>query len=421
MYRDIIKKFIDDYSNNHKKNYKASAELCASNCRIIFKQEGIRAIITSRVKENDSLLVEAKQKDKNKKYRMLEMIYDDIKDLAGIRIALYFPEDCKKVEKIIKDIFEVENTKTFPRSSKSRKAIEYKKIFSGYKAKHFFIKHKINNLKKEDKKLLKYNVEIQVASVLMHAWAEVEHDLIYKPLNGNISYEEHQILDEINGLVLSGELALARLQTAVERRLEENKPFNNKYDLHIFLNRYLLNNFPKIKSYNIGRADYLFEFIKLIELNDPDKISSYLENINFEDEIADQIIRQILKDNPKLKNKYIETIKNIKLNNLNFSKNHNKRLNDLVIGWTELQQTLERHAANRDKMLRPYKNNISQIQKQYSNIIDSNVLRQIESISKIRNQISHSFEQLPLKQLNEANKQLGEVMKKINNSLKFIP
>jgi ppGpp synthetase/RelA/SpoT-type nucleotidyltranferase len=27
-------------------------------------------------------------------------------------------------------------------------------------------------------------IEIQVASVLMHAWAEVEHDLLYKPLIG---------------------------------------------------------------------------------------------------------------------------------------------------------------------------------------------------------------------------------------------
>jgi ppGpp synthetase/RelA/SpoT-type nucleotidyltranferase len=26
-------------------------------------------------------------------------------------------------------------------------------------------------------------VEIQVASVLMHAWAEVEHDLVYKPVD----------------------------------------------------------------------------------------------------------------------------------------------------------------------------------------------------------------------------------------------
>ncbi len=49
----------------------------------------------------------------------------------------------------------------------------------------------------------------------MHSWAEVEHDLVYKPINGKLSDEEYAILDEINGLVLSGEIALERLQKAM--------------------------------------------------------------------------------------------------------------------------------------------------------------------------------------------------------------
>ena len=37
--------------------------------------------------------------------------------------------------------------------------------------------------------------------MLMHAWSEVEHDLVYKPFSGNLSASELAILDEINGLV----------------------------------------------------------------------------------------------------------------------------------------------------------------------------------------------------------------------------
>ena len=48
----------------------------------------------------------------------------------------------------------------------------------------------------------------------MHAWSEVEHDLIYKPMQGTLSEEELAILDELNGLVLTGEIALERLQAA---------------------------------------------------------------------------------------------------------------------------------------------------------------------------------------------------------------
>ena len=53
----------------------------------------------------------------------------------------------------------------------------------------------------------------------MHAWSEVEHDLAYKPFSGELSEDEHAILDEINGLVLAGEIALERLQKAVKRRV----------------------------------------------------------------------------------------------------------------------------------------------------------------------------------------------------------
>ena len=41
----------------------------------------------------------------------------------------------------------------------------------------------------------------------MHAWAEVEHDLVYKPFISGLSKQELAILDQINGLVLAGECA----------------------------------------------------------------------------------------------------------------------------------------------------------------------------------------------------------------------
>lgn len=67
---------------------------------------------------------------------------------------------------------------------------------------------KEESLEKSKLKYAPVRLEIQVASVLMHAWSEVEHDLVYKPLQGTLSDEELSILDELNGLVLSGEIAL---------------------------------------------------------------------------------------------------------------------------------------------------------------------------------------------------------------------
>jgi hypothetical protein len=45
----------------------------------------------------------------------------------------------------------------------------------------------------------------------MHAWAEIDHDLRYKPTQGVPSAEELATLDDVNGLVLTGEIALKRL------------------------------------------------------------------------------------------------------------------------------------------------------------------------------------------------------------------
>ncbi|HEY9785829.1 MAG TPA: hypothetical protein V6D17_10540, partial [Candidatus Obscuribacterales bacterium] len=70
-------------------------------------------------------------------------------------------------------------------------------------------------------------LEVQVASIIMNAWSEVEHDLIYKPKGGSISPEERAILDELNGAVLAGERILERLQEATQRRREAIKEWRD--------------------------------------------------------------------------------------------------------------------------------------------------------------------------------------------------
>ena len=56
-------------------------------------------------------------------------------------------------------------------------------------------------------------IEIQIATVLMHAWAEVEHDLVIS-LERQLSRDEYEILDELNGMILSGEIALKKIAKA---------------------------------------------------------------------------------------------------------------------------------------------------------------------------------------------------------------
>jgi len=94
------------------------------------------------------------------------------------------------------------------------------------------VKLKPSTLGQDQKQYANTLIEIQIASVLIHAWAEVEHDLAYKPQNGELSDEEYAILDELNGLVLTGEIALERLQKAGSQRLKlKQGKFRNHYEL----------------------------------------------------------------------------------------------------------------------------------------------------------------------------------------------
>jgi hypothetical protein len=142
-------------------------------------------------------------------------------------------------------------------------------------------------------------IEIQVASVLMHAWAEVENDLVYKPMQGRLSDEEYAILDELNGLVIAGEIALERLQKAGEVRVaSRDRQFANHFDLAAYL---LERAAPLLKGPAseavLGRIDLLYDLLKRLNLATPDGLEAYLAALTGDTErrpLAQQIIDQLL-------------------------------------------------------------------------------------------------------------------------------
>ena len=119
---------------------------------------------------------------------------------AGVRVALYFPGERDEVDKLVKELLvRLEPPKQFPAGPR----VGYSKRFAGYCATHYRVQLRDSSLSEAQKRYAEARVEYQVASVLMHAWAEVEHDLAYKPLEGRLSVEEYAILDELNGLVMA--------------------------------------------------------------------------------------------------------------------------------------------------------------------------------------------------------------------------
>lgn len=309
-FMSIVDGFIELYRKKYD-FYRETGRICAQICETNMEQMGIRAIVTHRAKKAERLRDKLEKRNADKKYESFDDISEDIKDLSGVRIALYFPGDLYKVQQFIDLNFRVVDCKIFPEAQPKGygQDKEYKKRFTGYWATHYRVYLKEKNLSEEEKKYSDTMIEIQIASALMHAWAEVEHDLVYKPFSGELSYEEYQILDELNGMVLAGEIALERLQKAVKNRVSQSgTEFNNHYEVASFINNKLG---PTINDSQgetaLGRVDLLFKCIKTTEFNKPEKLKeliSYVTPENRDRSVVDQIMDGISEINASLYEEY---------------------------------------------------------------------------------------------------------------------
>jgi ppGpp synthetase/RelA/SpoT-type nucleotidyltranferase len=304
----LIEQFLQRYLREFD-FYREVAHLCAQECENLLDQSGIRSIVTYRAKRPDKLENKVAERAKTKSYQSIEDIFSDIVDLAGVRIALYFPGEEREVHKLIQDRFIVDERKTF--SGTSNDSPSYKNRFPGYCAQHYLIRLRKESLGEANHRYALARVEIQVASVLMHAWAEVEHDLIYKPLTGVLSVDEYAILDEINGLVITGEIALERLQRAMQSRIVgHQKEFANHYELASYLYDVMRPHLTKEEEEPfMGRTDTLLSFLRAAGMAKPEKLIKFTANLDPYAEgrpIAEQIIDRVLEAHPNLYAAYSE-------------------------------------------------------------------------------------------------------------------
>jgi ppGpp synthetase/RelA/SpoT-type nucleotidyltranferase len=298
---DLIAQFISQYTKEYD-FYDKAARLAAQTIEAHLQAAGIRSMVTARAKSISRLEAKCRQRESRRGgYATIEEIVDDIVDLAGVRVALYFPAERDQVDGLITRLFkQVTPKKDFPVSSEP---VRDGSRFSGYSASHYRAQLKEEELGDSEKRYAAARIEVQVASVLMHAWAEVEHDLIYKPLAGDLSEEEYAILDQLNGLVIAGEIGLERLQKAGETRIgNSGRQFANHYDLAVYLlGRAASISDKPISESGLGRVDLLHDMIIRLGITTPRLLKRYLEALhdNFEIRpLAEQVIDALLIEDP---------------------------------------------------------------------------------------------------------------------------
>lgn len=289
---------IDEFINHYKKEYdfyETLSKLVAQQLENALHSSGIRAIVTYRAKNPQRLRTKLIQRNTDNYYSSFEDIYNDICDFSGVRVALYFPSDRDNVEEIIKEYFNLlQEPRIFPDAQKKP---SYNKRFSGYWARHYRVSIKDNNLNETQSRYLNSKTEIQVASVLMHAWSEVEHDLVYKPLNGNLSDEELSILDELNGLVLAGEIALERLNKAANNRIKKESTFNNQYELASYLYTKFQNKLDSNPELKLGNVELLYNLMRKLNLVKASDLNPYMKSLFIKDDfrsLSEQISDNIV-------------------------------------------------------------------------------------------------------------------------------
>ncbi len=303
---DPIASFVTRYRREYDFYYEV-ARLVSQECDALAAENGIKAIVTFRAKSPDRLEGKIRQRSSEKRYQTEEDIRADIVDLSGVRIALYFPGDRAKIAALLQGTFIVDQEKKFPDKDKAPG-----QRFDGYHAEHYRVRLNPDVLSEAQRRYGDSLVEVQVASVLMHAWSEVEHDLNYKQLSGQLSQEEQTILDGINGIVLSGEIFLERLQAAFEARVSRSgSPFTNQYELAAFL-------FDHLRAAAtaegqpepvLGRIDILFRLLQLAGSSSPEGLAPYLQSLDAETEprpLADRVIDRVLASRSDLYEHYFE-------------------------------------------------------------------------------------------------------------------
>ena len=332
IWKEARTTFLDRY-NEDCKQYDALSMVVEDMCDLLLKLKGIHYQVSRRPKDPESLKVKVDKvittsitsdykaqgpnTIKNVK-QALELLDQKIRDRAGVRVLVYFPEDVVKTAQEIRDCVEFLDQGAVVSFTKSRRDhrdedrktqqndgplnysdgpwISYSSVstndiiqrwkHSGYRAAHLHVEltpeagkeaasakltalewtqmfrakylpkssggsKPILELKDLDVRLSESPfldlegklAEIQVTTVVMHAWSQVEHDITYKmPPNMLNSRAVDRMLDGINGLSITTEIMLEELERNLEdakeltRAKDEKEGFNSVQELQTWLN-----------------------------------------------------------------------------------------------------------------------------------------------------------------------------------------
>ncbi len=224
--------------------------------------------ITCRVKSKESL--EGKIERKTDKYKTL----NEVTDLVGIRIISYFEDEVDKIAKIIETEFSIDKS-----NSIDKRILEADKF--GYRSLHFVVSLSPTRLKLTENTIYSgLKAEIQIRSILQHAWAEIEHDIGYKGENQIPDFAKRGF-SRVAALLETADIEFVKLKDALKNYETEVQEEIKTQPESVTLDKASLINY-------LNHSDLVHEI---------------------ENEIQKESDHTIYEDNSKVVNLYLERIK----------------------------------------------------------------------------------------------------------------
>lgn len=160
--------------------------------------------IDGRTKDRTSL---SKKIDKNEgKYNALQ----EITDIVGLRVITYLESDVDRIAGVIAKEFKVDQVNSIDK--RKLKTDQF-----GYRSLHYVLELDDERVKNTEYRSFKgIKVEVQIRSILQHAWAEIEHDLGYKG-EGSIPEEFKRSFNRLAALLETADVEFDRLKSGLDQ------------------------------------------------------------------------------------------------------------------------------------------------------------------------------------------------------------
>ncbi len=176
MLSNQARSFYEEYRHRHR-DMEAAAQLASRVVHDSLRSSAFDIhLVAGRAKDPASLL--RKMRSKNYGNPAFE-----VTDQVGVRVITYFPDQVDPIVSRLRETFEVDEG----RSVDKREALTVREF--GYRSVHLIVRARLTGVEGAAAQALRdLWFEIQVRSLLEHAWAEIEHELVYK--SGTVFPEE---------------------------------------------------------------------------------------------------------------------------------------------------------------------------------------------------------------------------------------